>query len=219
MFNILSAMPSEVTMSDDMAMIFAIVLYIAIFGGMFAFLFLLWLFKAISVFKMSKKLNLNIPWIGFVPYCLPFAYGRIAEMYNKNHFKKTIKFSILLLILQFVPGVVFGAFYAVLILVSFASIAIYAAIGIEMLAIIPIIIVYFIMFFIMMASTFVVNFFNYLACWNVFAIFGGEKNVLYFILSMTLGIEPFILFTLRNKEPQNLKEEIIPEPTEVIIEN
>ena len=59
-----------------------------------------------------------------------------------------------------------------------------------------------------MASTFVVNFFNYLACWNVFAIFGGEKNVLYFILSITLGIEPFILFALRNKEPQNLKEEI-----------
>ena len=116
MFNILSAMPaSSATMSDEAAMIFVIVLYIAIFGFIFGFMFLFWIFKAISVFKMSKKLNLNLPWIGFVPYALPFAYGRIAEMYNKNHFKKPIKFSILLLILQFVPGIAITAFYIVFI--------------------------------------------------------------------------------------------------------
>ncbi len=210
MLNILSTMSdnSVLTSTDEIMPFFVIILYVIIFGAMFGYLFVLWLFKAISVFKMSKKLNLNMPWIGFVPYVLPFAYGRIAEQYNGKVLKKPLKFSILLLILQFVPGVVIGAFYVVLFGVAFASFAISAAIGIEMLAIIPIMIVYFIMFFIMMASTFVVNFFNYLACWNVFAIFGGEKNVLYFILSITLGIEPFILFALRNKEPQNLKEEI-----------
>lgn len=211
MLNILSAMPSDVTMSDDMAMIFAIVIYIAIFGGMFGFLFLLWLFKAISVFKMSKKLNLNMPWIGFVPYCLPFAYGRIAEMYNKNHFKKPVKFSILLLILQFVPGIAITAFYIV-----FIGIGVIAALlNSEVILIIAFLICYFVMFFILMAAIFVVNLFTYLACWNVFAIFGGEKNVLYFIISVTLGIEPFLLFTLRNKEPQNLREEfVVPEVVE-----
>ena len=200
---------------DEIMPFFVIVLYIVIFGGMFAYLFVLWIFKAISVYKMSKKLNLNIPWIGFIPYCLPFAYGRLAEQHNKNFFKKPIKFSILLLILQFVPGVIIGAFY-----VLFFTIAIIAAlIESEVLLIISVIIWYFAMLLIMITSTFVLNFFTYLACWNVFAIFGGEKNILYFILSLTLGIEPFLLFVLRNKEPQNLKEEILPKPIEISVEN
>lgn len=212
MFNILSAVPaSSATMSDEAAMIFVIVLYIAIFGFIFGFMFLFWIFKAISVFKMSKKLNLNLPWIGFVPYALPFAYGRIAEMYNKNHFKKPIKFSILLLILQFVPGIAITAFYIVFIGVGVIA----ALLNSEVILIIAFLICYFVMFFILMASSFVVNLFNYLACWNVFAIFGGEKNILYFIMSLTLGIEPFLLFALRNKEPQNLREEFIPQTVEI----
>lgn len=217
MLNILSTMPEYLIRPsvDEIMPFFVIILYIVIFGAMFGYLFILWLFKAISVFKLSKKLNLNMPWIGFVPYCLPFAYGRLAEQYNKNHFKKPIKFSILLLILQFVPGVVITVFY-----ITFFVVALIAALmESEILLLISVLIWYFIMLLVTMASTFVVNFFNYLASWNIFGIFGGEKNVLYFILSMTLGIEPFILFTLRNKEPQNLKEEILPKPIEISVEN
>ena len=205
--------------TDEIMPFFVIILYIVIFGAMFGYLFILWLFKAISVFKLSKKLNLNMPWIGFVPYCLPFAYGRLAEQYDGKVLKKPVKFSILLLILQFVPGVVITAFY-----ITFFVVALIAALmESEILLLISVLIWYFIMLLVTMASTFVVNFFNYLASWNIFGIFGGEKNVLYFILSMTLGIEPFILFTLRNKQPQNLKEEfvIVPaiEEAEVVEEN
>ena len=103
MLNILSTMPEYLIRPsvDEIMPFFVIILYIVIFGAMFGYLFILWLFKAISVFKMSKKLNLNMPWIGFVPYCLPFAYGRLAEQYNGKVLKKPVKFSILLLILQF----------------------------------------------------------------------------------------------------------------------
>lgn len=217
MLNILSTMPEYLIRPsvDEIMPFFVIILYIVIFGAMFGYLFILWLFKAISVFKLSKKLNLNMPWIGFVPYCLPFAYGRLAEQYNGKVLKKPIKFSILLLILQFVPGVVITVFY-----ITFFVVALIAALmESEILLLISVLIWYFIMLLVTMASTFVVNFFNYLASWNIFGIFGGEKNVLYFILSMTLGIEPFILFTLRNKEPQNLKEEILPKPIEISVEN
>ena len=217
MLNILSTMPKYLIRPsvDEIMPFFVIILYIVIFGAMFGYLFILWLFKAISVFKMSKKLNLNMPWIGFVPYCLPFAYGRLAEQYNGKVLKKPVKFSILLLILQFVPGVVITAFY-----IAFFAVALIAALlESEVLLLISVLIWYFVMLIVMLASTFVVNFFNYLACWNVFGIFAGDRNVLYFILSLTLGIEPFLLFALRNKEPQNLKEEILPEPTVAIVEN
>ena len=217
MLNILSTMPEYLIRPsvDEIMPFFVIILYIVIFGAMFGYLFILWLFKAISVFKLSKKLNLNMPWIGFVPYCLPFAYGRLAEQYNGKVLKKPIKFSILLLILQFVPGVVITVFY-----ITFFVVALIAALmESEILLLISVLIWYFIMLLVTMASTFVVNFFNYLAGWNIFGIFAGDRNVLYFILSLTLGIEPFILFALRNKEPQNLKEEILSEPTVTIVEN
>ena len=113
MLNFLSTMPEALLRPsvEDMMPIFILVIYLTFFAVFFGFIFVLWIFKAIAVFKLSKKLNLQIPWIGFIPYALPFAYGRIAEMYNKNHFKKPIKFSILLLILQFVPSVLIGFFY------------------------------------------------------------------------------------------------------------
>ncbi len=213
MLNILSVMPDAALRPsmDEIMPIFVIILYVVIFGAMFGYLFILWLFKAISVFKMSKKLNLNMPWISFIPYCLPFAYGRLAEQYNGKVLKKPIKFSILLLILQFVPGVVITVFYAL-----FFTVAIVAALlESEVMLLISVLIWYFAMLLVMLASTFIVNLFNYLACWNIFGIFGGDRNVLYFILSLTLGIEPFLLFALRNKEPQNLKEEmVIPEVVE-----
>ncbi len=217
MLNILSTMPEYLIRPsvDEIMPFFVIILYFVIFGAMFGYLFILWLFKAISVFKLSKKLNLNMPWIGFVPYCLPFAYGRLAEQYNGKVLKKPVKFSILLLILQFVPGVAVMAFYIVFIFLGVVS----ALLNAEVLMIIGFLICYFVMLFITIVATFVVNFFNYLACWNVFGIFAGDRNVLYFILSLTLGIEPFLLFTLRNKEPQNLKEEILPEPAVAIVEN
>ncbi|MBE6780020.1 MAG: hypothetical protein E7545_03470 [Ruminococcaceae bacterium] len=197
--------------AEDIMPFFVIILYVAIFGTMFAFLFVVWLFKAISVFKMSKKLNLQMPWIGFIPYALPFAYGRLAEQYNGKILKKPIKFSILLLVLQFVPGLLITVFYVLF----FVVIIFVALIESEILLFISVLVWYFAMLIIMFASTFAINFFNYLACWNVFAIFGGEKNILYFILSVTLGIEPFLLFALRNKEPQNLKEEfVVPEIVE-----
>ena len=201
--------------AEDIMPFFVIILYVAIFGTMFAFLFVVWLFKAISVFKMSKKLNLQMPWIGFIPYALPFAYGRLAEQYNGKILKKPIKFSILLLVLQFVPGLLITVFYVLF----FVVIIFVALIESEILLFVSVLVWYFAMLIIMFASTFAINFFNYLACWNVFAIFGGEKNILYFILSVTLGIEPFLLFALRNKEPQNLKEEFIPQAVEAVEEN
>ena len=218
MLNLLTTMAETApSMSEDVSFLIFLVVYVVVFGGLFAVLFVYWLFKAIAIFKMSKKLNLNMPWISFVPYCLPFAYGRIAEMYNKNHFKKPIKYSILLLILQFLPGILIFPLYLFLFAIVFAAAALINIPGMEVIAVILILLFYFIFFAVMMAIAFVVNLFTYLACWNVFAIFGGEKNVLLFIASITIGIEPFVLFALRNKEPQNLREEFV--DPEIVEEN
>ena len=216
MLNLLTTMAETApSMSEDVSFLILLVVYGVVFGGLFAVLFVFWLFKAIAIFKMSKKLNINMPWLSFVPYCLPFAYGRIAEMYNKDHFKKPIKYSILLLILQFVPGILVFILYFFLFAIVFAAAALMSIPGMEVIALILILLFYFIFFAVMMAIAFVVNLFTYLACWNVFAIFGGEKNVLLFIASITIGIEPFVLFALRNKEPQNLREEfVVPEIVE-----
>ena len=218
MLNLLTTMAETVpSMSEDVSVLIFLVVYGVVFGVLFAVLFVYWLFKAIAIFKMSKKLNLNMPWLSFVPYCLPFAYGRIAEMYNKNHFKKPVKYSIILLILQFLPGIVIFPLYLFLFAIVFVSAALFNIPGMGVIALILILLFYFIFFAVMMAIAFVVNLFTYLACWNVFAIFGGEKSVLLFILSMTIGIEPFVLFALRNKEPQNLREEFV--APEIVEEN
>ena len=216
MLNLLTTMAETApSMSEDVSFLILLVVYVVVFGGLFAVLFVFWLFKAIAIFKMSKKLNINMPWLSFVPYCLPFAYGRIAEMYNEDAFKKPIQYSISLLILQFVPGILVFILYFFLFAIVFAAAALMSIPGMEVIALILILLFYFIFFAVMMAIAFVVNLFTYLACWNVFAIFGGEKNVLLFIASITIGIEPFVLFALRNKEPQNLREEfVVPEIVE-----
>ena len=145
MLNLLTTMAETVpSMSEDVSFLILLVVYGVVFGGLFAVLFVYWLFKAIAIFKMSKKLNLNMPWLSFVPYCLPFAYGRIAEMYNKDHFKKPIKYSILLLILQFVPGILVFILYFFLFAIVFAAAALMSIPGMEVIAVILILLFYFI---------------------------------------------------------------------------
>ncbi len=216
MLNILSTMfDTTESMAENMTALGVLAVYLFIFGSALLYLFVLWIFKAIAVFKMSKTLNLSLPWIVFVPYALPFAYGRIAEHYNKNFFKKPIKFSILLLILQFLPDIV-----ATILVILFIPIFVVSAlINSEAIMIIGFLFAYFVMFVVLIVITLAINFFNILACWNVFGIFGGEKSIILFLISVTLGIEPFILFALRNKEPQNLKEKIIPETVEALEKN
>ena len=221
MFNFLNAMGSTLpdatyTSSDSMTFLAFLAVYFLIFGLIYGFLLVYFVLKAFAVFKMSKTLNLPIPWLGFIPYVLPFAYGRIAEQYNKNIFKKPIKFSVVLTVLQFAPSIALTVIFPFYFLILFLGIILTAVLGNLILGFIFIVLAYLFFLSAMFAVTIFVNLFNCLACWNVLCIFAGEKHVLYFILTLALGIEPIMLFILRNKQPQNLKKT---EVAEVVVEN
>ena len=60
MLNLLTTLAETThSMPKDVSFLILLVVYVVVFGGLFAVLFVYWLFKAIAIFKMSIKLNLN----------------------------------------------------------------------------------------------------------------------------------------------------------------
>ena len=64
-----------------------------------------YLLQSFGLNKMGKSLNVNNPWLAFIPYANVFAFGRIAEKYVKFNGKNSAKFSKILLTLTIIIAV------------------------------------------------------------------------------------------------------------------
>ena len=192
---------------------FLIVVWVAVLISLAATV----IFKGIGLLKMHQKLGINNGWMSFVPYLNSFAFGRVAEKYVREDGKKSLKYSLVLLISTIIVSVLSG--FCSLFSTYIEIIALYVPASVAM--IISIIFLLFALFFLAVAIVYAV--FYYIALWRIYSIFANSNATFFLVLSILVPIsEPIIIFAIRNKEPLcveiTVEEPIIEAIPEVINE-
>ena len=140
--------------------------------------------------KMHEKLGLKHGWMAFVPILNSYALGKVAEQYIKENGKKSAKFSIILLVIQF-ASVGIGFIFGLMMGLSQVFFPQSVAMLIELVSYAFIYIV-----------SFGISIVSYVALWRVFAIFSNKNATLYLVLSIFVSfVQPFLIFAIRNNEP------------------
>lgn len=154
---------------------------------------------------MLRTMGYEKPWLAWIPIVNVKALGDLADFYDngepsKNFGKKLLRFTIAELAVAF-GGSIPMTFFAVImgtnpsvgtpIFVIYILAYLGAVFGIT----IPYLISY------------------YKALWAIYRIFCPKLSVLFLLLSIFVsGAEIFIIFAVRNREPQNLRAGTRPEP-------
>lgn len=166
----------------------------------------MYILQGVGLYEMGKRLNLNNPWLSFVPVANVYALGRIAQRYMKRDGTQSAKFSVILLALYIAEFVLMIAFFIFFFVAIFAVIA-NAELAIEtesemvmsmFASFIPVIILYFLL----MAVAIAYSVTYYVALWRVFAIYNNSNATLYLVLSIFFSfLAPIFLFVLRKNNP------------------
>lgn len=174
----------------------------------FGMALVLYLLKAFAVYEMSKSAQLSRPWLAFIPIVNEYAFGRLAERYQKRDGTRSMRFGIVLPVLGVLTQVMAYTAIAMLIVVCFKTILsniiideqlteemlltlisdILPAIGILILAGI-------------IATVYTV--FYFIAYWRVTSIYDFANATLYTVLSIFFSfLMPIFLFIIRKREPK-----------------
>lgn len=197
-FSVLNELPAEIS---GIFAIYAVTLLGSSVVGI-----VLFILRAIGLFKMSKALGLSAPWLGFIPVLSVFSTGRIAQKYVKRDGSYSAKFSVWLLLLYILLLVLLIALVvfvvlAVISIIGYAGEAIAAdtAMDIEMFkAVIPVIILYFILMAIAIAYSVV----YYIAVWRVYSIFSTNAT-LFLVLGIFFNfLEPIFMLIVSKNSPK-----------------
>lgn len=191
---------NDIFNSSDLALLGGVTL-IFVFGLLFftfAYLIVAIIFQGIGIMKMHQTLGLKHGWFAFVPVLNSYALGKVAEQYIKVNGKKSARFSIILTILSVVPLIMVCLFF---VLALFVGIGLGASgttpADVEAVTLV-IQLGYYLVYFPVIIGISVVQ---YIALWRIFAIFANKNATLYLVLSIFIGISPFLIFACRNGQP------------------
>lgn len=166
----------------------------------------LFILKGFSIYEMSKRLGIKKAFLGFIPLVSVFAFGRVAEKYQKADGSKSAKFGALLLILNILQYIVLIVFIVLVVIAAFeiynfAELAVLEDTVMELsmfASVIPVIISYFVLFSISLAFTIL----YYVAFFRVCKIFDDKDAVLFTVLSVVFSfLMPIFLFVIRKNKP------------------
>lgn len=173
-------------------------------------------FQGIGIMKMHQKLGLKNGWMAFVPLLNSFALGKVAEQYIKENGKKSAKFSVILLVLNIIPMIIIGI-YLVISFFTGLSLGFAGTSDIDIETATTILTTIF--FIVYYPIAIVISVIQYVALWRIYAIFSNDNATLFLILSIFISfVQPFLIFAIRNKEPQNLKEQNVSEVVKAVEE-
>ncbi len=166
----------------------------------------LYILKAIGVYKMGKTAGANHPWIAFIPLINCFALGRVAEKYIKRDGSRSAKFSVILLVLR-IGSVVLTALFvgslisAIVALIADAGNAVTLDETLTMdsfQVFVPAVFLYLLTF----ATALTYSIVYYVALWRVYNAFDCSNGTLFLVLAIIFNfLEGIFLFALRNKQP------------------
>lgn len=158
---------------------------------------ILYLLKAYGIYKIAKRLDIESPWIAFIPVVNVFTLGRIAE--TKFEGKKKLPYGWILLGLQLAESLisyvsVFRFVKAVIYVIGRLSEAfthedalryLFASIGTSALV---------------SLITLVFTVLYFIALYNVYRLLAPDNAPLLLALSIIIKVsEPIVIFSLRNK--------------------
>ncbi len=158
-----------------------ILLFVAVVAIVF------YIFQAIGINKMMKRLNLTNSWIAYIPYLNIFAFGKVAEQYIKQDGKKSAKFSVILIIMSVAN-----------LIISFISLPFLLLNNLDGGASLVFILINLAISFAQFLIAFAYKIVFYIALWRIFAIFSNNNSTLFLILSILLPVQPFLIFGCRN---------------------
>ncbi len=143
---------------------------------------------------IAKRLNINKPWLAYIPVANCFTIGRIGEEVTKNYERKPKKYALLLLCLFIILKVIksISIFYVMYYTVNLSQFNplnyYYFTIWINIFSI-GFTVVYFVLFCIVLFKLY-----KYVTA----------HYVLFTVLSVLFGLAPFFIFFLRNSENEKL---------------
>lgn len=180
----------------------------AVFGSVSSVVSLaLFVLMGIGLYSMAKKMELNSPWISFIPVVNTFALGRIAQRYVKRDGTASAKFGVILLVLYIIEIILIAVFavftvIAVVAIIANASDAVLndTTMTLSMFSsFVPVVISYFVL----LAVAIVYEVLYFVALWRIYSIFNNRNSTLFTVLSVFFSfLAPIFLFAIRNKEPK-----------------
>lgn len=182
---------------------------ITIFFGVFAFMLIflgilflaVYLFQAIGLYTMSKRRGYKNAWLAFIPFVNAYVLGGIADNINACMQKRS-HHRITLLVTQIINGMV-GIFSGGF-LIRFVEAAIYNSYNDYYSGSDRLFIAYIFFMLLVSVASVVYSVFYYISCYKIFADYSNNNGALFLVLSILLGIAPFVIFALRNKAPISL---------------
>lgn len=160
----------------------------------------LYIIKALGIFKMAQRVGLNNGWLAFIPIAKNYIFGKVAEKYIRKDRRRPAKLGIILTVLDFLmlACVVFLIYvcFGYIIFFIFTDIVLPKP-GVAVILIISII--SFLFCGLAIAYTIV----RFIALWRIYAIFNYENASMFTVLTYFFGfLEPILIFISRNKEPK-----------------
>ena len=191
----------------DRSALLAVMTAFVIFSAVAAAIgIVLYILRAVGIYKMSKTAGLEYPWLSFIPVASSYTLGRLAEKYRKSPTEKPFKYSILLLVMHIIEKIVATVFFVLFCFISVETVRTVISVAMydgeidpnTVLALIPFFVLSIAVIFTELAFAVI----KYIALWRVYSLFDGRNAVLYTVLSVLFGfLEPVFIFVLRNKQP------------------
>lgn len=188
----------DIAVLGSMAAIFGVVLLFTSALGIVCYVF-----QSIGLYKMAKSLNLDHPWMAWVPVLNTYTFGTIASKYIKKDGKPSAKFGGWLVGLDIATivcaiGLIVSVVTTVISAIGMESMETTAPTAVFLGSVLSLIGVYVILMGVAVAFSIL----YYIALWRIFAIFDNSNATVFLIVSIIFGIAmPFLLFAVRNNKP------------------
>ena len=170
-------------------------IYLVVYLILIAYAIVSYIFSSLALMTMLKKVGHKAPALAWVPYASSYVYGELAEKYDDKKPKQNIKAP--LLTFNILTSVATTMVFVLEIPLLFARRASdVAVIGVFL----ALIIIALIVFSIIYTVKFI------FATWRILRIFAPSASIgLLMLCIFVSGAQPFVLFAIKNKEPQNLR--------------
>ncbi len=187
---ILGALSTVLSTVYVIALIFSVICYV---------------FQAVGLYTMAKRRGFDRPWYAWIPVANVWLLGRLSDQYQwvAKRTKKNRGKTLLWLQLITIISAVAMFFVAIALTASTVdSVTNTSAIITESEAtgVVGISLIFMLLYFIVLGVGIAYTIFYYIALYDVFASCDPSKKVLFLVLSILLGIQPFFIFALRNKD-------------------
>ncbi len=176
------------------------------FGIMLAFALVLYILKAVGVYKMAKTAEIKNAGLAFVPVINVLIFGKLGDKFLKRNGKKRKKLSVSLLVLNIITllasiALIGFSVNSVIQIITNANNAVIEnkEMTAEMFSSLITVVICYVL---LVTSALTLAILRYITLWRIYSAFAYTNSTVYTVLSVLISFcEPIFIFVLRNKIP------------------